>query len=169
MVPALALVATIVASCSWQDPAPTPSPRATQVPAGARLTVFGQGTISCMMPHGCLPAVVVVHGDWPPPEGWEPDPASAEFDVEITREWVRRVRGRAKGLPDFLAPGSYTIIASVSEVSDLIGPSPNGTVTRGLLWTETCDAGLKIDEATTSVIAVVTFAQGDYEIDATTR
>jgi len=163
---ALACTSTVPPSSPARSPLPlasvliSQSPDPSPSPPNATLVVHGRGTIACMTPHGCLASFVLGPADWTPPEDWEPSLDDLSFSVtdDPKRIGTRLVNGPVDGVPPTIDVGPHTIVAAVSEVSDLASLSPdNGSLVFGYLWTQTCQAGVDVRVITQTVTLDVVF------------
>jgi hypothetical protein len=164
----MALVLIGCAPFAASDPVPgqaTPgSPRA------ARLSIVGSGSVSCTMAHACLASFAVAPGGLVPGPDWEPTAGAAMFDLERAPDvtaWT--VRPTPRGAPSSLAEGRHTLIAAVSEMSDVSSLDPAGNAVRAFLWTQTCSADVTVGALTATVQVEIQFTDGNCVIAAQSR
>lgn len=152
--------------------APGPRPSAQEpspvVAALAALEVLGSGHVACMIPHGCVASFVIGPAGWTPDARWEPAPTDPAFTQTLDQKtFERRISGPLENGPRVIAAGRHTLVAAVSERSDLIIVTPdNPSPDPGYLWTETCSLAVDIPADVTLVRVAVVFDGSTCEISA---
>lgn len=160
-----------LASMATSSLAPPPAaPEGSPVVAElVPLEVVGSGTVGCMYPHGCLASFAIGPAGWTPDAQWEPAPTDPVFVQTLDPKTLERgISGPLERGPTTIEAGRHTLVAAVSERSDLIiitpdDPSPDP----GFLWTETCSLGVDVSVTAPGIRVEVVFQESRCEMSVT--
>lgn len=112
-----------------------------------------------MIPHGCVASFSIGTAGWTPDAEWEPASTDAAFVQTVDpKSFERRIVGPLDGGPATIEAGWHTLVAGVSERSDLIVITPdNPSPDPGYLWTEACSIAVDVPPAALVFRVVVAF------------